>query len=150
MATARLRLTATTLAGLRDVEVATGVATATVPEGPGEPAGLACMPLTGSDTYTGSPACTTLRTAAAGLAGFYGQVADEVGRAGRGGELTEVPPPPVTGAAIPRTASTATLPLHHPHLLWVQDHLHHLSESAQTVSGPALRVAEARRRPWWR
>jgi Fusaric acid resistance protein-like len=150
MATARLRLTATTLAGLRDVEVATGVAAATVPEGPGEPAGLACVPLTGSDTYTGSPACTTLRTAAAGLAGFYGQVADEVGRAGRGGELTEVPPPPVTGAVIPRTASTATLPLHHPHLLWVQDHLHHLSESAQTVSGPALRVAEARRRPWWR
>jgi hypothetical protein len=38
----------------------------------------------------------------------------------------------------------------HPHLLWVQEHLHHLSQSAQTVSGPALRVAEARRRPWWR
>jgi hypothetical protein len=38
----------------------------------------------------------------------------------------------------------------HPHLLWVQEHLHHLSQSAQTVSGPALRVAQARRRPWWR
>jgi hypothetical protein len=38
----------------------------------------------------------------------------------------------------------------HPHLLWVQEHLHHLSQSAQTVSEPAFRVAEVRRRPWWR
>jgi hypothetical protein len=38
----------------------------------------------------------------------------------------------------------------HPHLLWVQEHLHHLSQSAQTVSAPAQRAAEARRRPWWR
>jgi hypothetical protein len=40
--------------------------------------------------------------------------------------------------------------LPHPHLLWVQEHLHHLSASAQTVSGPALRLAEVRQRPWWR
>jgi hypothetical protein len=38
----------------------------------------------------------------------------------------------------------------HPHLLWVQEHLHHLSQSAAMVSEPALHVAEARRRPWWR
>jgi hypothetical protein len=40
--------------------------------------------------------------------------------------------------------------LPHPHLLWVQEHLHHLSVSAQTVSEPALRLAEVRQRPWWR
>jgi uncharacterized membrane protein YccC len=156
-ATTQLRLTATTLAGLRHVEFATDAATdaATVPQGPSVPSGpseppsLACVPLDGAETYTGSPACTTLRTAAAGLAGFYGQVADEVGRAGRSGELAAVPPPPVTGPVIPPAGSTAALPLYHPHLLWVQDHLHHLSESAQTISGPALRLAEARRRPWW-
>jgi hypothetical protein len=39
---------------------------------------------------------------------------------------------------------------HHPHLLWVQEHLHHLSVAAQTVSDPALRLAEVRQRPWWR
>jgi hypothetical protein len=32
----------------------------------------------------------------------------------------------------------------------VQENLHHLSQSAQTVGAPAQRVAEARRRPWWR
>jgi hypothetical protein len=49
-------------------------------------------------------------------------------------------------------ASDETYPheLPHPHLLWVQEHLHHLSMSAQTVSDPALRLAEVRQRPWWR
>jgi hypothetical protein len=40
--------------------------------------------------------------------------------------------------------------LPHPHLLWVQEHLHHLGQSAQMVSAPAQRLAEIRRRPWWR
>jgi hypothetical protein len=38
----------------------------------------------------------------------------------------------------------------HPHVLWVQEHLHHLSRSAQMVSAPAQRLAEIRQRPWWR
>jgi uncharacterized membrane protein YccC len=50
------------------------------------------------------------------------------------------------GAGI--TAPAQQMP--HPHLLWVQEHLHHLSTSARTVSEPALRVAEVRQRPWWR
>jgi uncharacterized membrane protein YccC len=164
-ATTRLRLTASTLASLRHVEVAAAVATVPpgrqgeqvppgrhgeqVPPGPGEPHILACLPLAGSQLYAGSLACTALRTAADVLAGFYRQVADEVGRAGRSGALAAVPPPPVTAPVVPRAGGAAVLPLHHPHLLWVQDHLHHLSENAQTVSGPALRLAEARRRPWW-
>ena len=56
-------------------------------------------------------------------------------------------------AADGRRAQAVIAPAHqlpHPHLLWVQEHLHHLSASAQTVSGPALRLAEVRQRPWWR
>ena len=175
-ATTRLRLTAHTLAGLRQAETA-----------PGIPPGAACLPLDGSAEYAGTPACTALRSAAGGLAGFYGQVADEVGRRGRSGEPALIPAPALTGPAVPRpTAAAARLvqaggpaggvpggepaadrtallsattavdsmaaahPMPHPHLLWVQEHLHHLSQSAQTVSAPALRLAEVRRRPWWR
>jgi uncharacterized membrane protein YccC len=39
---------------------------------------------------------------------------------------------------------------HHPQLLWVQEHLEHLSEHAQAITGPASHVAEQRRQPWWR
>jgi hypothetical protein len=55
-------------------------------------------------------------------------------------------------AAGATTAVDAAVPAPpvHPHLLWVQEHLHHLSQSAQTVSASAQRVAEARQRPWWR
>jgi uncharacterized membrane protein YccC len=170
-ASTRLRLSAHTLAGLRVADA-----------GPGIPVGIACLPLAGSETYAGLPACVGLRMAAADLAGFYGQVADEVARPGRNGELALIPAPAPTGPAVPRpgsgdghgadghgadghganghgadghgadadgVAGTAQA-MPHPHLLWVQEHLHHLSASAQTVSAPALRLAEVRRRPWWR
>ncbi len=39
---------------------------------------------------------------------------------------------------------------HHPHLLWVHEHLQHLSSHAQTITEPASHVAEQRRLPWWR
>jgi len=39
---------------------------------------------------------------------------------------------------------------HHPHLLWVQEHLQHLSSHAQAITEPATHVAEQRRQPWWR
>jgi len=147
-ASTRLRLTAHTLAGLR-----------TAAPAPGEGPGGACLPMTGSADYAGAPACTGLRSAAVGLAGFYGAVADEVSRPGPG-ELAPVALPAMTGPAVPRhqagggagtegVASPAD-ELPHPHLLWVQEHLHHLSASAQTVAEPALRMAEIRRRPWWR
>jgi uncharacterized membrane protein YccC len=152
-ASTRLRLTASTLACLRDAQVAADVPAAAASggaTGDGMP-GLACAPLDGSQEYAGTPACTALRETAAGLAGFYGQVADLV--AHRSGDLAPVPPPPVTGAAVPRPGSARPESgsfLDHPHLLWVLENLHHLSQSAQSVSGPALRIAEVRRRPWWR
>jgi Fusaric acid resistance protein-like len=39
---------------------------------------------------------------------------------------------------------------HHPHLLWVHEHLQHLSSHAQAITDPASHVAEQRRLPWWR
>jgi hypothetical protein len=183
-ASTRLRLTANSLASLRPAESA-----------PGLPPGAACLPLSGSGDYAGAPACVALRSVAAGLAGFYGAVADEVSHPPRSGDLVPVPAPTMLGPAVPRPAAGAaadagggadaggaalaggdgvpagaaredgTVPgksatvldstapvqeIPHPHLLWVQEHLHHLSQSAQTVSGPAFRMAEVRRRPWWR
>ena len=39
---------------------------------------------------------------------------------------------------------------HHPHLLWVHEHLQHLSSHIRAIAEPASRVAEQRRLPWWR
>jgi hypothetical protein len=39
---------------------------------------------------------------------------------------------------------------HHPHLLWVHEHLQHLSTHAQAIADPAAHVAEQRRLAWWR
>jgi uncharacterized membrane protein YccC len=39
---------------------------------------------------------------------------------------------------------------HDPHLLWVHEHLQHLSSHARTIAEPATHVAEQRRLPWWR
>jgi uncharacterized membrane protein YccC len=139
-ASTRLRLTAYTLAGLR-TETAD-------PDG-----GFtgACLPLDGSDEYAGAPACVDLRSVTAGLASFYDAVADEVSRPGNV-QLALVPPPMAISGAMPRhpQAIAADQELPHPHLLWVQEHLHHLSASARTVSEPALHMAEVRQRPWWR
>jgi hypothetical protein len=150
-AATRLRLTAHTLAGLRPAE----------PVAPADPAagvvpGSACLPLAGSDGYAGGPACTNLRLEAGALAGFYGSIAQEVNRPSPGPAW--VTPPLVMAPAMPRKGSAAgpgapgapELLLPHPHLLWVQEHLHHLSKDAQSVSEPAQHMAEIRRRPWWR
>ena len=39
---------------------------------------------------------------------------------------------------------------HHPHLLWVHEHLQHLSSHIRAIGDPAAHVAEQRRLPWWR
>ena len=175
-ASTRLRLTAYTLAALRQAETA-----------PGLPPGSACLPLEGSDSYAGAPACVALESEAGSLAGFYDEIADEVGHRIRSGEPALIPAPATMGSAVPRapadggsvrtgapdggefaadpsasapSAASAALttavdaqpadPMPHPHVLWVQEHLHHLSRSAQMVSAPAQRLAEIRQRPWWR
>ena len=144
-ASSRLRLAASTLAALRTETPVT--------EGD---FGGACLPLEGSAGYEGAPACVGLRAATAGLAGFYEAIADEVGEH-HTGALALVPPPPMVGGAMPRHGDQdgpgVISPAHqlpHPHLLWVQEHLHHLSVSARAVPEPALHLAEVRERPWWR
>ncbi len=149
----RLRLTAHTLAALRPAAPAASAdpAVGVVP-------GSACLPLAGSDGYVGAPACTGLRQEAGELAGFYGSIAQEVSRPTPG--PTWVTPPLVMAPAMPRNGSVAAAggpqaasperELPHPHLLWVQEHLHHLSKDAQSVSEPAQHMAEVRARPWWR
>ena len=178
-ASTRLRQTAHSLAILRPAVPVQGDG-----HGPADGPWSACVPLPGSDEYSGAPACVSLRTAAAGLAGFYDAVANEVSRPGPAA-VSAIPAPMITAAAVPRQPAAAGAAadaaaggegatraegghdvvtdggarsgvlspeqeLPHPHLLWVQEHLHHLSKSAQTVSEPALHLAEIRRRPWWR
>ena len=86
-------------AAAADREHARGAA-ATV-SAPGVPPGAACLPLEGSVEYGGAPACMLLRSAAAGMAEFYGHVADEMGHPGRSGDLASVPAPAVLGPAVP-------------------------------------------------
>jgi uncharacterized membrane protein YccC len=38
----------------------------------------------------------------------------------------------------------------HPHLLWVEESLRHLSSHARAITWPAAELAEQRRLPWWR
>jgi uncharacterized membrane protein YccC len=150
----RLRLTAHTLAGLRDMPGRDG---ATTPQ-PRQPPDA-------SQSNAETQACRRLHSAAAELAGFYGQIADEVGHSRRQEPGLLCPPKP-TDAAVPRQArpepagppsgqgthgpGDAAPQRPHPHVLWVQEHLHHLARSAPAISEPALHLAQARRLPWWR
>jgi hypothetical protein len=122
----------------------------------------------------------TLTQAAADLAAFYERVAVLVGRPVAGQVLMPVKVPSFTGlngttsgasspagensgvAVMTAPAGDAdgleeagdlvrvvTAP-HHPHLLWVHEHLQHLSSHVHAIAEPASHVAEQRRLPWWR
>jgi hypothetical protein len=107
-----------------------------------------------------------LTQAAADLAAFYERVAVLVGRPAPHQVLLPVSVPPFTGLNGSGPAAGAGGPdgtdpdaddlvrvitaQHHPHLLWVHEHLQHLSLHAGTITGPASHVAEQRRLPWWR
>ena len=123
---------------------------------------------------------TALAHATADLTGFYDRVAALVGRPVAGQVLLPVVVPAFTGlnGTTSRAAGTdadsgvavltaggdadglddaggtdlvrvITTP-HHPHLLWVHEHLQHLSSHAYVIADPASHVAEQRRLPWWR
>jgi hypothetical protein len=150
MASMRLRLTAYSLAGLQ------------------APAHVRHHKQRGL-TY----ARTALTHATADLTGFYERVAVLVGRPVAGQVLMPASVPEFTGLNGNGRASRAagssetegvaliaegkepdlvrviTAP-HHPHLLWVAEHLQHLSSHAPAITGPAAHVAEQRRLPWWR
>ena len=117
-----------------------------------------------------------LTQATADLATFYERVAVLVGRPVAGQVLLPVKVPSFTGlngttsragadSAVAVMAAPAgdadgleeagdlvrvvTTP-HHPHLLWVHEHLQHLSSHVRAIAEPASHVAEQRRLPWWR
>src|SRR6266571_784720 len=122
----------------------------------------------------------TLTQATADLAAFYERVAVLVGRPVAGQVLIPVKVPSFTGlngttpvassrAGKDRGAAVMTAPAgdadgleeagdlvrvvtapHHPHLLWVHEHLQHLSSHVRVIAEPASHVAEQRRLPWWR
>jgi uncharacterized membrane protein YccC len=77
-----------------------------------------------------------LRLQAAGLALYYERIADELGAA----EDTVTSDDLAISDVQPR----------HPRALWVWEHIEHLQSNALAIAEPAARVAEVRRRPWWR
>jgi uncharacterized membrane protein YccC len=117
-----------------------------------------------------------LTQATADLATFYERVAVLVGRPVAGQVLLPVKAPPFTGlngttsrAGAESGVAVMTAPAgdadgleeagdlvrvvttpHHPHLLWVHEHLQHLSSHVRAIAEPASHVAEQRRLPWWR
>jgi hypothetical protein len=152
MASMRLRLTAYSLAGLRPPEH-----------------------LRQHKHRTVAYARIALSHATVDLSGFYERVAVLVGKPVMGQVLMPVAVPPFAGLngsgpqRDPDSAVTVvaaggdadgleagqnlvrviTSP-HHPHLLWVHEHLQHLSAHASVIADPAAHVAEQRRLPWWR
>jgi hypothetical protein len=156
MATMRLRLTAYSLAGLEASDAAKH----------------------GSHRGT-AYARAALSQATADLTDFYERVATLVGRPVPHQVLLPVTVPPFVsldgngsstivlgqadgtaepgggvaggtgGEPRPELIRLITAP-HHPHLLWVAEHLQHLSDHAQAISDPASHVAEQRRLAWWR
>jgi uncharacterized membrane protein YccC len=123
-----------------------------------------------SDPVT--PESQSLQEAVTELADFYDRVADEVGRPGRAAPQLLAAPQPTDPAmpsqAAPLQAGSPSTPdparapygsaagargphrQTYPHVLWVREHLHHLARNAQQLPGPAMAVAQTRRRPWWR
>ena len=80
--------------------------------------------------------------------------ADGLAASGRTGVETETPDEPGLEELAEEPGGLELLRMitapHHPHLLWVHEHLEHLSAHAEAITGPAVRVAEQRRLPWWR
>jgi len=132
MASLRLRLTAHTLAGLRHIPAGT----------PGE------RPVPRAGYVDGMAA--ELGEAASLLSVFYGQVAAAVGRPARIGAAAHRTAAPITPAVLPPGVLAAGPAARHPRLMWVREHLYHLGEHAEALAEPAARIAEVRRRPWWR
>jgi len=86
----------------------------------------------------------------ADLAGFYERVAALVGRPAPHEVVLPVSVPALVGLDGNRGTVRAIAAPVHPHLLWVEECLRHLSSHAHAITRPALLMAEQRRLPWWR
>jgi hypothetical protein len=70
---------------------------------------------------------------------WYEQLAVQVGRP-RAGIQVLVPPEATDGSPDGRTRG----------VIWLREHLEHLTEHVAVLAAPATRLAETRRQPWWR
>jgi uncharacterized membrane protein YccC len=161
MATMRLRLTAYSLAGLQAPEhvrhhrhqgmayakKALTEATAELAAFyeriavlVGRPAAHEVLPPVTVPTFTGLNGTTPAPGASPSDVSAVVQVGAALGAAGADGADVD------DGTDLVRVITTQ----HHPQLLWVNEHLQHLSSHAQAITGPATDVAEQRRQPWWR
>jgi hypothetical protein len=77
------------------------------------------------------------------LAAWFDRLADVVGRRSVPPPLTLSPPAFAPDEAV-ATASGSD------YGVWLCEHLDHLAEHLAELVAPAIRVAEVRRRPWWR
>ena len=126
LATTRLRLTATSLAGL-----------------------CAYCPPLGPAAQDGHPEeIGALRRLAADLADFYQRIAAQLGAARRDEPMPAAVPVPADGSAGPGGAN-ASAP-YQPHAIWVREQLQELVSHASDITAPAEHVAQLRRVPWWR
>ncbi len=158
MASMRLRLTAYSLAGLQAPEHmrpkhrGTAYARAALEQATADLAGfyeriavLVGRPVPGQVLLpVGVPAFTGLNGTTSRPAGDGddGRVAVLTG----GGDSDGLGDRLTGGTDVIRVITTP----HHPHLLWVHEHLQHLSSHAGVITSPASHVAEQRRLPWWR
>jgi Fusaric acid resistance protein-like len=77
------------------------------------------------------------------LASWYGRLAEVVGKP------HERTVPALSAPALDHV-ETARAPFESRYGIWLDEHLDHLSEHLGELVPPALRVAEVRRKPWWR
>ncbi len=167
MATMRLRLTAYSLAGMQapdhaghDLHRGIARARASLARATTELVGFyeRIAVLVGRP-YPGQVLLPVTVPAFTGLSGNGGPApagrADAAAGADGGGGVTVLSRSSPAGATDglredgPDLVRVITAP-HHPHLLWVHEHLQHLSSHAQAITDPAAHVAEQRRLPWWR
>jgi uncharacterized membrane protein YccC len=74
------------------------------------------------------------------LAGWYERLADVVGN----------PHAPIPEEALSRPSLGPPVLDTSPYAVWMCEHLDHLSEHLDELAAPALKLADMRRRPWWR
>jgi len=160
MASTRLRLTAYSLAGMQASEhlrqhksQSAAYARAALTQATADLAGfyervamLVGRPMAGQvllpvkvPSFTGLNGTTSGASSRAAGDGEAGSVAVMATPAGDADGLEQA-------GALVRVITTP----HHPRLLWVHEHLQHLSSHVRVIADPAAHVAEQRRLPWWR
>ncbi len=89
------------------------------------------------------PARTALVKRTSTIAGWFDRLALVVGHAGKDTPTTLAPPSFGPDEVVSESSGSR-------YGVWLCEHLDHLAEHLGELVGPAVHVAQARRRPWWR